>query len=70
MAKTNTDRFHGRVESKLESIECDVSELKESVKELRSSVSSLNNKFLILAILLTVAVIERLPNLVGMVLAF
>ena len=69
MQKTNQDRFHGRIEIKLENIEGDIACLKEDVKELRGSVNSINSKFVILAILFTVAVIERLPNLLSFVLA-
>jgi hypothetical protein len=69
MSKTNTDRFHGKIEVKLENIESDVACLKEDVKELRNSVNSINNKFVILAVLFTVAVIERLPSLLSFVLA-
>ena len=69
MAGTNQEKSQGRIEVKLEGIECDISELKADVKELRQIINSFNNKFVILVVLFTVAVIERLPNLLSFVLA-
>ena len=69
MQKTNQEKSQGRIEEKLENIESDIACLKEDVKELRGSVTSINNKFVVLAVLFTVAVIERLPSLLSFILA-
>jgi len=47
-----------------------ISDLKKEVKETKDEVQSLNKRFWIILILLTVAVIERLPTLINLVGGF
>ena len=46
-----------------------IRDIREDISLLKSEVKSINNKLIVVFILLAVAVIERLPTLISLVLA-
>ncbi len=62
MMKNDIGEFKGTVKEA-------IADLKGDVKELKLEVKSMNKRIWILALLLSVAIIERLPDLVKMVSA-
>ena len=62
MDKNTNGEFKGTVKEAIRDIRSDIGEVKEDIK-------SLNKRYWLLLILVTVAVIERLPALVNLVSA-
>ena len=62
MDKNTNGEFKGTVKEAIRDIRSDISEVKDDIK-------SLNKRYWLLLILVTVAVIERLPALVGIISA-
>lgn len=46
-----------------------IRDIREDISSLKGDIASINNKLLVVFILLAIAIIERLPTLINLVLA-